>query len=125
MSESTVTIPIADIFAVLSKRLSGGIELSFRSSIDGSAMPVPNELEVLTSRFGVIETSFNNGFSYVLGFHDVYTVRYLDKTITITPITVMDIVVAQNVDTAADDQPTKDATNAVYSDWCRVTRKKI
>ena len=94
MPESTVNIPIANIFAVVSKQPSGVFELSFRS-YDGLAIPVPDHLDVLTSRFGVIKTSFGNGFTYSLGFHDVYTVRYLGEVVfTISPNTVMDIVVA-------------------------------
>ena len=99
MPESIVNIPIANIFAVVNKQPTGVFELSFRSSmdgtVDGSAIPVPDGVDVLTSRFGAIETSFGNGFTYALGFHDVYTVRYRGEVIfTISPNTVMDIVVA-------------------------------
>jgi hypothetical protein len=94
MSESTTTIPIANIFAVVSKQPTGTFELSFRS-YDGLAVPVPDGVDVLTSRFGVIETSFGNGFTYALGFHDIYTVRYLGEVVfTISPRTIMDVEVA-------------------------------
>lgn len=99
MSESTTTIPIANIFAVVSKLPAGVFELSFRESVNGHpeglVVPVPDGVDVLTSRFGVIETSFGNGFTYALGFHDIYTVRYLGEVVfTISPRTIMDVEVA-------------------------------
>ena len=87
-----IVIPIETSFScVLSRDEKGIVELSFVSTTDGEPIMVPPDLYVITSRFGTIQTAFNEGTRYVLGYHDIYTVWYKEVVLRVEPNTVMDV----------------------------------